>query len=75
MEEETTFFDAAVQPKGFGEVNNEIAVNPIENNYSGMSRTAKVNKLCEKMEEEKIDFIFVSSIEDVCWLLNLQGQG
>ena len=40
----------------------------------GESPLQKINQLVKTMNNKKIDYIFVSSGENVCWLLNIRGK-
>ena len=62
---------------------NEIKVNKyvkklnkfykISDKYTGLSSKNKVKKLTKILGKNKIDFQFVSSAENIAWLLNLRG--
>ena len=40
----------------------------------GESPLQKINQLVKTMNNKKIDYIFVSSGENICWLLNIRGK-
>ncbi len=57
--------------------------NNIKNNYpffylktaiTGESVVSKINRLIEIMKKKKIDYTFISSGENICWLLNIRGK-
>ena len=57
--------------------------NKIKNNYpffsldsfvAGESVNRKIDKLIQIMKNKKIDYTFVSSGENICWLLNIRGK-
>jgi len=45
----------------------------LKDDESGQSSTRKINKLCKILKVNKVDYHFVSSPENVAWLLNLRG--
>lgn len=45
----------------------------LKDEYSGMSRDEKLLWLRKLMEEEKADRLILSSLDDICWLLNIRG--
>ena len=56
---------------------------PISKNYlfyilnkkiTGESSKSKINKITNFLFKKKIDYIFVSSGENICWLLNIRGS-
>ncbi len=60
-----------------------VSKNKIKNNYpffsldhlvAGESVNKKINRLIEIMKKKKIDYNFISSGENVCWLLNIRGK-
>jgi len=53
-----------IKPSKFYKLSNRIA---------GQSQKDKILKLSKKLKESKINFQFVSSPENVAWLLNLRG--
>ncbi len=57
--------------------------NKTENNYpffsldpsvAGESVNSKINRLIKIMKTKKIDYNFISSGENICWLLNIRGK-
>ncbi len=41
---------------------------------AGESVTSKINRLIKIMKKKKIDYNFISSGENICWLLNIRGK-
>ncbi len=41
---------------------------------AGEKVSRKVNRLIQIMKNKKIDYIFISSGENICWLLNIRGR-
>ena len=41
---------------------------------AGESTNLKINRLIEIMKKKKIDYNFISSGENICWLLNIRGR-
>ncbi len=41
---------------------------------AGESVTSKINRLIKIMKKKKIDYNFISSGENICWLLNMRGK-
>ena len=57
--------------------------NNLEKNYpfftlnskiSGKSSDQKINQLIKMMRVKKIDYIYISAGENICWLLNIRGK-
>ncbi len=46
----------------------------LETSISGESVNKKINRLIEIMKKKKIDYNFISSGENICWLLNIRGK-
>lgn len=44
---------------------------PVE--YSGESRSEKITRVRQRMEEMKIDYHLLTSCDDIMWLLNIRG--
>ncbi|MCA1741333.1 MAG: aminopeptidase P family protein, partial [Bacteroidales bacterium] len=44
---------------------------PVE--YAGESRSEKITRVRQRMEEMKIDFHLLTSCDDIMWLLNIRG--
>lgn len=42
--------------------------------YAGLSRTEKIRKVVEAMEELKADYHLITTLDDIAWLLNLRGS-
>ncbi len=55
-------------------VNKHNLVYQIKTSISGESSKSKINRLRKILENKKIDNLFVSSGENVCWLLNIRGK-
>ena len=55
---------------------NEIYKNAfiLKNQYSGISHTNKIKSLRDLLDINKKNSFFISSNENVCWLLNIRGQ-
>ena len=54
------------------EPNGEIFLHDI--NYTGLSAKDKLEKVRKKMKEKNIDSYFISSLDDICYLLNIRGS-
>ena len=46
----------------------------LKNQYSGISHTNKIKSLRDLLDINKKNSFFISSNENVCWLLNIRGQ-
>ncbi len=46
----------------------------LETSTAGESANQKINRLVEIMNKKKIDYNFISSGENICWLLNIRGK-
>ena len=46
----------------------------LEKTITGESVTSKINRLIKIMKKKKIDYNFISSGENICWLLNIRGK-
>ena len=46
----------------------------LNTSVAGESSSQKINQLVKIMTNKQIDYIFVSSGENVCWLLNIRGK-
>ncbi len=46
----------------------------IKTSTAGESVNQKINRLIEIMKKKKIDYNFISSGENICWLLNIRGK-
>ncbi len=44
---------------------------PLE--YAGVSREEKIQAVREKLQEKGADYLLLSSLPDICWLLNVRG--
>ncbi|MDD7762125.1 MAG: aminopeptidase P family protein [Firmicutes bacterium] len=42
--------------------------------YTGISPTEKLEKVRERMDEEGVSSIYIASLPDICYLLNLRGS-
>lgn len=45
---------------------------PVE--YAGETRAEKLGRIYEKMKENQADYLLISSLDDIAWLLNLRGH-
>ena len=62
----------------------ESFLNFNENNWSklkkdlkkivGESSKSKINRVVRILNKKKIDYFFVSSGENICWLMNIRGK-
>ncbi len=55
-------------------VNKENFIYPIDYKVSGENVDKKINRLKKIINSKKIDNLFISSGENVCWLLNIRGK-
>ena len=55
-------------------INKENLVYSIKNSIVGESSYSKIKRLNKIIKREKIDNLFISSNENVCWLLNIRGK-
>ena len=46
----------------------------IDHSITGESRSSKITRVINILKKEKIDNLFISSNENVCWLLNIRGK-
>ena len=46
----------------------------LNSNVAGKSVIQKINQLIKIMFERKLDYIYVSAGENICWLLNIRGK-
>lgn len=46
----------------------------LEEKYAGESRLSKIKRVREKMREKNADYHIITSLDDICWLLNLRGE-
>ena len=61
--------------KGLNEkVNKHNLIYPINSSIVGESSTSKIKRLKKIIKRKKIDNLFVSAGENVCWLLNIRGK-
>lgn len=42
--------------------------------YAGLSRSEKINIICDKVSKSKNSHFFVSSLDDIAWIFNLRGS-
>lgn len=42
--------------------------------FSGVERGIKISIVCEEMEARSIDWHFLTSVDDIMWLLNIRGN-
>ncbi|ARJ48770.1 aminopeptidase P family protein [Candidatus Pelagibacter sp. RS40] len=55
-------------------VNKDNLIYHINTSVVGESSKSKINRLNKIVESEKLDNLFISSGENVCWLLNIRGK-
>ena len=55
-------------------INKHNLVYSINNSITGESSTSKIKRLTKIIKKEKIDNLFVSAGENICWLLNIRGK-
>ncbi len=55
-------------------INKDNLVYSIKNSIAGESSYNKIKRLNKIIKNEKIDNLFISSNENVCWLLNIRGK-
>ncbi len=55
-------------------INNDNLVYSISSSISGESSQSKIKKLKKIIKRKEIDNLFISSNENVCWLLNIRGK-
>ena len=55
-------------------VNKDNLVYSIDSSITGESSNNKIKRLVKIINYEKIDNLFISSNENVCWLLNIRGK-
>ena len=54
-----------------------LAAEPVyamKEDYCGMTVAEKWAMVCEKMQEEDAEFLFVSKLDDIMWFLNIRGN-
>ncbi len=60
--------------KNKNEVKNNYPFYSLDNIVAGESVDSKISRLIQIMKKKKIDYNFISSGENVCWLLNIRGK-
>ena len=55
-------------------INNSSPFFSLKKNIVGESSNSKLNKISNHLKKNKSDFIFVSSPENVAWILNIRGS-
>ena len=55
-------------------VNKDNLIYQINTSVVGESSKSKINRLNKILKSEKLDNLFISSGENVCWLLNIRGK-
>ena len=55
-------------------INNDNLVYSISSSISGESSQSKIKRLKKIIKRKEIDNLFISSNENVCWLLNIRGK-
>ena len=53
---------------------NSFSFYSLNSNVAGNSVNQKLNQLIKIMLKRKIDYIYVSAGENICWLLNIRGK-
>ena len=56
------------------EIKNNSPFFKLNSSVAGESVNQKINRLKKIMKRKKIDYIYISASENVCWLLNIRGQ-
>ena len=56
------------------EIKNNFPFFKLNSSVAGESVNQKINRLKKIMKRKKIDYIYISASENVCWLLNIRGQ-
>ena len=46
----------------------------LSNKITGENSNSKVNRVISYLKKNKIDYLYVSASENVCWLLNIRGK-
>jgi len=46
----------------------------LDEKITGESSKSKINRVVKILNKKKIDYIFISSGENVCWLMNIRGK-
>ena len=46
----------------------------LKNKFVGESHQSKINKICKILKKKKVDYLFISSPENVAWLMNIRGH-
>ena len=46
----------------------------LDNKIAGESSKSKINRVVKILNKKKIDYLFVSSGENICWLMNIRGK-
>ena len=54
--------------------NNRNLFYSLKTSVTGKSASQKINQLVKTMKNKKIDYSFISSGENICWLLNIRGD-
>ncbi len=61
--------------KGMTEkINKDNLAYSINRSVAGESSASKIERLKKIIKREKIDYLFISAGENVCWLLNIRGK-
>ena len=55
-------------------INKDNLIYQINSSVVGESSKSKINRLNKILKSEKLDNLFISSGENVCWLLNIRGK-
>lgn len=42
--------------------------------YTGLSASDKINKVREKLQNQNLDYHFISALDDIAWLFNVRGR-
>ena len=46
----------------------------LDKNITGESSNLKINRLTKLLKKNKINYLFISAGENICWLLNIRGK-
>ena len=60
--------------KKINNIKNNYPIFILETDVAGENVKSKINRLINIMKNKKIDYNFISSGENICWLLNIRGK-
>ena len=60
--------------KKINNIKNNYPIFRLETDVAGENVKSKINRLINIMKNKKIDYNFISSGENICWLLNIRGK-